>query len=102
MCQDVQCSWIVARHLHGALNTSLGRLRVETIDLYQLHASVHTPAEETLSFLDEAVKTGKIRYVGPSNYGVFGAGQRGRRLQDGTPAPAKPYTAGFDYPAGRT
>jgi aryl-alcohol dehydrogenase-like predicted oxidoreductase len=44
-------------------------LGVETIDLYQLHASdMHTPVEETLSFLDEAVKAGKIHYVGLSNF----------------------------------
>ena len=57
------------RHLHRALNASLGRLGVETIDLYQLHASdMHTPVEETLSFLDEAVKSGKIHYIGLSNF----------------------------------
>jgi aryl-alcohol dehydrogenase (NADP+) len=57
------------RYLHRALNASLTRLGVETIDLYQLHASdVHTPVEETLSFLDEAVKAGKIHYIGLSNF----------------------------------
>jgi aryl-alcohol dehydrogenase (NADP+) len=57
------------RHLHRALNASLGRLGIETIDLYQLHASdMHTPVEETLSFLDEAVKAGKIHYIGLSNF----------------------------------
>lgn len=57
------------RYLHRALNKSLGRLGVETIDLYQLHASdMHTPVEETLSFLDEAVKAGKIHYIGLSNF----------------------------------
>src|ERR1700733_1194044 len=57
------------RYLHRALNKSLDRLGVETIDLYQLHASdMHTPVEETLSFLDEAVKAGKIHYIGLSNF----------------------------------
>ena len=57
------------RYLHRALNQSLGRLGVETIDLYQLHASdMHTPVEETLSFLDEAVKAGKVHYIGLSNF----------------------------------
>ena len=57
------------RYLHRALNKSLGRLGVETIDLYQPHASdMHTPVEETLSFLDEAVKAGKIHYIGVSNF----------------------------------
>jgi hypothetical protein len=51
------------------LNASLKRLGVETVDLYQLHASdMHTPVEETLSFLDEAVKAGKIHYIGLSNF----------------------------------
>jgi len=57
------------RYLHRALNKSLSRLGVETIDLYQLQASdMHTPVEETLSFLDEAVKAGKIHYIGLSNF----------------------------------
>jgi aryl-alcohol dehydrogenase-like predicted oxidoreductase len=66
---DVNAVGLSRRHLHRALNASLGRLGVETIDLYQLHASdMHTPVEETLSFLDEAVKAGKIHYIGLSNF----------------------------------
>jgi aryl-alcohol dehydrogenase-like predicted oxidoreductase len=57
------------RHLHRALDASLRRLGVETIDLYQLHASdMHTPMEEAVSFLDEAVRAGKIHYYGLSNF----------------------------------
>lgn len=57
------------RYLHRALDGSLKALGVETIDLYQLHASdMHTPVEETLSFLDAAVRAGKINYVGLSNF----------------------------------
>jgi aryl-alcohol dehydrogenase-like predicted oxidoreductase len=57
------------RHLHRALNASLRRLGVETVDLYQLHASdMETPMEETLAFLDDAVCGGKIHYVGLSNF----------------------------------
>jgi aryl-alcohol dehydrogenase-like predicted oxidoreductase len=67
--KDVNAAGLSRRHLHRALNASLGRLGVETIDLYQLHASdMHTPLEETLSFLDEAVKAGKIHYIGLSNF----------------------------------
>lgn len=67
--QDVNAVGLSRRHLHRALNASLGRLGVETIDLYQLHSSdMHTPVEETLSFLDEAVKAGKIHYIGLSNF----------------------------------
>jgi aryl-alcohol dehydrogenase-like predicted oxidoreductase len=57
------------RHLDRALEASLRRLGVETIDLYQVHAwDPITPVEETLRFLDDAVRAGKIRYVGLSNY----------------------------------
>jgi len=67
--QDPNAVGLSRRHLHRALNASLSRLGLETIDLYQLHASdMHTPVEETLSFLDEAVKAGKIHYIGLSNF----------------------------------
>lgn len=57
------------RHLNEALNASLRRLGVEQIDLYQMHAwDALTPIEETLRFLDDAVRAGKIGYYGFSNF----------------------------------
>ncbi len=57
------------RHLRDALDASLRRLGVEHVDLYQMHAwDAHTPLEETLRFLDDAVAAGKISYYGFSNY----------------------------------
>ncbi len=57
------------RHLGDALDASLKRLGVERIDLYQMHAwDALTPIEETLRFLDDAVRAGKIAYYGFSNY----------------------------------
>ena len=57
------------RHLRRALDDSLTRLGVEHVDLYQLHAwDPHTPLEETLRFLDDAVRDGKIGYPGLSNF----------------------------------
>jgi aryl-alcohol dehydrogenase-like predicted oxidoreductase len=57
------------RHLARALDASLRRLGVATIDLYQVHAwDPLTPLEETLSFLDDAVHAGKIGYIGLSNF----------------------------------
>ncbi|RWZ52846.1 aldo/keto reductase [Labedella phragmitis] len=57
------------RHLRTALDASLSRLGVDHIDLYQMHAwDAHTPIEETLRFLDDAVSAGKIGYYGFSNY----------------------------------
>src|SRR6478735_5938086 len=56
-------------HLLSALDASLRRLGVDHIDLWQLHAwDTMTPIEETLSALDAAVASGKVRYVGVSNY----------------------------------
>ncbi|HWG60689.1 MAG TPA: aldo/keto reductase [Streptosporangiaceae bacterium] len=57
------------KHLSLALDASLRRLNVETIDLYQLHGwDPLTRVEETLRFLDDAVRAGKINYVGLSNF----------------------------------
>ena len=55
--------------LTRALEASLRRLGVDTIDLYQAHAwDPLTPIEETLRFFDDAVRVGKIQYVGVSNF----------------------------------
>ncbi len=57
------------KHLTDALDASLRRLGVEQIDLYQMHAwDALTPLEETLRFLDDAMRNGKIVYYGFSNF----------------------------------
>jgi len=57
------------RHLSRALDASLRRLGVDGVDLYQVHSyDPFTPVEETLTFLDDAVRAGKIHYVGLSNF----------------------------------
>jgi aryl-alcohol dehydrogenase-like predicted oxidoreductase len=57
------------RHLASALDASLRRLNVDRVDLYQVHAyDPLTPLEETLRFLDDAVRAGKVHYVGLSNF----------------------------------
>ena len=56
-------------HLGRALDASLRRLGIDAIDLYQAHAwDPLTPIEETLAFFDDAVRAGKIRYAGVSNF----------------------------------
>ena len=58
-----------ARHLTRALDASLRRLGLESVDLYQVHAyDPLTPLEETLRTLEAFMRAGKIRYYGLSNF----------------------------------
>ena len=57
------------QHITLAIEHSLRRLQIETIDLYQTHwPDWDTPLEETLRALDDLVSAGKVRYIGASNY----------------------------------
>jgi aryl-alcohol dehydrogenase-like predicted oxidoreductase len=56
-------------HLIEACEASLRRLRTDHIDLYQVHEwDGQTPLEETLAALEHLVESGKVRYVGCSNF----------------------------------
>ena len=56
-------------HLIRSVEGSLRRLGTDYIDLFQLHGyDAMTPAEEVLSTLDTLVQSGKIRYLGCSNF----------------------------------
>ena len=56
-------------HVISGCEASLRRLRTDHIDLYQVHEwDGQTPLEETLEALDLLVSSGKVRYVGASNY----------------------------------
>ncbi|OGU74246.1 MAG: aldo/keto reductase [Ignavibacteria bacterium RBG_16_34_14] len=57
------------QHLIRACDESLKRLKTDYIDLYQVHSfDFMTPLEETMSVLDTLVKSGKVRYIGISNF----------------------------------
>ena len=59
-------------HLMNALEGSLKRLNTDYIDLYLMHGfDQNTPIEETLRTLDNMVKSGKVRYIGCSNYAAW-------------------------------
>jgi aryl-alcohol dehydrogenase-like predicted oxidoreductase len=59
-------------HLVRAAEASLRRLRTDYIDLYQVHEwDGQTPLEETLTALDDLVRSGKVRYIGCSNYAAW-------------------------------
>jgi aryl-alcohol dehydrogenase-like predicted oxidoreductase len=56
-------------HLLNRLDESLRRLGTDYLDLWQLHAwDEFTPLEESLATLDLAVTSGRVRYIGISNY----------------------------------
>jgi aryl-alcohol dehydrogenase-like predicted oxidoreductase len=59
--------WIVAE-----AENSLRRLRTDYIDLYQIHfPDAATPIEESLRALDDLVTSGKVRYIGHSNFAAW-------------------------------
>jgi aryl-alcohol dehydrogenase-like predicted oxidoreductase len=56
------------KHIFAAVEASLKRLRVDYIDLYQIHRwDYQTPIEETMEALHDLVKSGKVRYIGASS-----------------------------------
>ena len=56
-------------HLIQACEASLRRLKTDYIDIYQMHGfDALTPVEETLSALNNLVQSGKVRYIGCSNF----------------------------------
>jgi aryl-alcohol dehydrogenase-like predicted oxidoreductase len=57
------------KHICQAIEASLRRLQTDYIDLYQMHfTDFETPLDETLKALDDLVHSGKVRYIGCSNY----------------------------------
>ncbi|MGA2080373.1 MAG: aldo/keto reductase [Holophaga sp.] len=57
------------KHILRAVEDSLRRLQTDYIDLYQAHhTDPDTPVDETLRAMDDLVRSGKVRYVGCSNF----------------------------------
>ena len=60
---------LTRHHLIRACEASLRRLQTDYVDLYQVHEwDGQTPLEETLAALDHLLQSGKVRYVGCSNF----------------------------------
>ncbi|TIN73071.1 MAG: aldo/keto reductase, partial [Mesorhizobium sp.] len=59
-------------HIMDSVDACLKRLQLDHIDLYQLHGTdTVTPIDETLRALDDLVASGKVRYVGVSNWAAW-------------------------------
>lgn len=60
------------KHIMDSLEGSLQRLDTDYIDLYQIHRQdPDTPIDETLRALDDAIRDGKVRYIGCSNFDAW-------------------------------
>ncbi|MGH7813962.1 MAG: aldo/keto reductase [Candidatus Binataceae bacterium] len=60
------------KHILEACDASLRRLKMDFIDLYQIHRfDFTTPIEETLDALDSLVRAGKVRYIGASSMAAW-------------------------------
>ncbi len=63
---------ISRRHIFDAIDASLKRLQTDFIDLYQVHFyNSDVPLDETLRALDDLVRSGKVRYIGCSNFQAY-------------------------------
>ncbi len=65
--------WGLSRkHVFDAIDASLKRLKLDYVDLYQVHAfDPVTPLEETLDALDNVVRSGRVRYIGLCNFAAW-------------------------------
>ncbi len=72
MGQGMNNKGLSRRHIISAVDASLKRLDTDYIDVYYLHSpDYETKIEETLDTMTTLVRTGKIRYVGVSNYAAW-------------------------------
>jgi len=68
MSEDVNDRGLSRKHILDSIDASLRRLRMDYVDLYQIHRwDYSTPIEETLEALHDVVKAGKARYLGASS-----------------------------------
>jgi aryl-alcohol dehydrogenase-like predicted oxidoreductase len=83
------------RYLLRAIDASLTRLGLDTVDVWYLHVDdYHTPQEETLDAIGDAIAAGKVRYWGVSNfraYRIVSLALRAREMGVPPPTVCQPY-----------
>jgi aryl-alcohol dehydrogenase-like predicted oxidoreductase len=68
MSDEVNDQGLSRKHILDSIDRSLRRLKMEYVDLYQIHRWDNTtPIEETMDALNDVVKAGKARYIGASS-----------------------------------
>jgi aryl-alcohol dehydrogenase (NADP+) len=72
LTDDPNARGLSRKHILDAIDGSLHRLRMDYVDLYQIHRyDTVTPVEETLEALHDVVKAGKARYLGASSMSAW-------------------------------
>ena len=70
--EDPNARGLSRKHLFDAIDSSLKRLGLDYVDLYQVHRwDETTPPEETLRALDDIVRSGRARYIGASSMSAW-------------------------------
>ena len=68
MSNDINDRGLSRKHIMTAIDRSLSRLKMDYVDLYQIHRwDYNTPIEETMEALHDVVRAGKARYIGASS-----------------------------------
>jgi len=68
MSDDINDKGLSRKHILDSIDSSLQRLQMDYVDLYQIHRwDYETPIEETLEALNDVVRAGKARYIGASS-----------------------------------
>ena len=68
MSKDINDRGLSRKHILEAIDRSLTRLKMDYVDLYQIHRwDYETPIEETMEALHDVVKSGKALYIGASS-----------------------------------
>jgi len=88
MSDDVNDRGLSRKHILDSIDRSLKRLRMDYVDLYQIHRwDYQTPIEETMDALHDVLRSGKARYIGASSMFAwqFAKAQYTARLRGWTP-----------------
>ncbi len=68
MSEDINDRGLSRKHILASIDNSLHRLKMDYVDLYQVHRwDYSTPIEETMDALNDVVRSGKARYIGASS-----------------------------------
>ena len=68
MSDEINDRGLSRKHILDSIDRSLNRLKIDYVDLYQIHRWDNaTPIEETMEALNDVVKSGKARYIGASS-----------------------------------